>query len=1194
MSSHSFLKSKLAGLALYLLAGPLLLNAQSTSGSMTGTVLDKNGAAIINAKVGLTDQRKQLTLTATTDQEGRFAYTQLQPGEYTVKVEAGGFRRLELKNVVLNANDKLSVGALILEIGTVEQIVEVVSEGQQLKTESGERSDALIGEQLQNIAVNSRSYLSLAAVTPGVVFTGNLQTAGHAGLSEISANGARFNQNQLTLNGIGNVDTGNNGDQLATISLDSVQEYKILTGNYQAEYGRSAGAQINVVTKSGTREFHGSGYLFHRHEGLNANNWKNNRDGLDRNLYRFNDAGYTIGGPVKLPKKIFGPLGLMEDQLFFFWSQEYQRQLRPQGRRDVTVPTGLERMGDFSQSVDKDGNLFNTIKDPLSTLPCTRIDTRGCFADGGVLGRIPQGRLSGPGLAILNLFPLPNAQSSANKGFNFRTQTPDSYPRREDLLRIDANLTANWKVFGHVLNNSDSVTSDYGSFVLGSNTPFGTPITDSRPGRSYAVGVTMVLSPTLTNEFTWGTGHNQINIDPVNDGLTRAANGLSNLPVLFTNAIQNDFIPRFQFNGTRISNEPVFGTNNAPFFNYNSTIDFIDHASKVWRQHVFKAGVYLQRSRKDQTSFANANGQFNFGDSSSNPFDTGFGFANAAVGVFTSFNQASQYATGRYRYTNLEFYLQDTWKATRRLTLDYGMRFYWIQPQFDSSLQTATFLPERFDPSQRVRLYRPALDAGGNRIARDPVTGEMHPAADIGKIVPNSGNLFNGIAQAGKDVNKYLMENRGLQYGPRIGVAFDVTGKQNLVVRGGAGIYYDRFQGNETFDMLTNPPTTLAPTLVNGRIDDINPSNVVFAPFDLNAFSFEGKIPTVYSFSLGVQAKLPADLLLDVAYVGSLSRHLLQRLNLNAVPYGATFMAENQDPTKAAANPNAPLGSNAFDSVFLRPSQGYGNITLHQMGGTSNYNSLQVGLNRRFARGLFFGLSYTWSKALTTVTNDGDFIRIDDQTRLANYGPAGFDRRHNFTVNYIYDLPSLSRRLGRDHAAARMILDGWQISGITRFQSGAPYGVGYSIPNFGNPNITGSYTEPGRVRLIGDPSQGASDNPYQRLNPAAFAAPGVGSLGLGAPVNYLVGPGVNTWDLSFQKTFAFNEKMRLQLRADAFNVFNHTQFSGINSTLNFRSSTDLTPANLPNSDGSVNKDGFGTVSGARDPRIMQLVVRFQF
>ncbi|MBO0860430.1 MAG: TonB-dependent receptor [Chloracidobacterium sp.] len=1182
--------SKFLFIILCLLATPLSLSAQSTSGSIAGVVQDKNGAAISGAGVVVTDQSRQASFTTKTDGEGRFAFAQLQPGRYNIKVESSGFRKLELKNVVLNANDKLSVGDLTLEVGTVEQVVEVVSEGQQLKTESGERSDALVGEQLQNVAVNSRTYLALAAVTPGVIVTGNFQTAGHSGLGSISANGARFNQNQLTLNGVGNVDTGNNGDQLATVSLDSVQEYKILTSNYQAEYGRSAGAQINVVTKSGGKEFHGSGYLFHRHEGLNANNWKNNRDGLQRNLYRFNDAGYTIGGPVKIPK--------LGDKLFFFWSQEFQRQLRPQGRRDVTVPTALERKGDFSQSVDKNGNKV-FIKDPQKSGACNATDQTGCFGN----NIIPQDRLYAPGLAILNIFPMPNAPG--NKGFNFTSQTPDSYPRREDMLRIDANLTNNWKLFGHFLNNYDSVTSDYGSFVLGSNTPFGTPITDTRPGRSYAVGVTTIISPTTTNEFTWGYSHNQINIDAVNDGLTRAKTGLTNLPVLFTNAIQDDYIPRFQFNGTRIANEPTFGTNNAPFFNYNTTLDWIDNFSKVWNQHLFKLGVYIQRSRKDQTSFANSSGQFNFGDGGGNPLDTGFGFANAALGVFNSFNQASQYATGKYRYTNLEFYLQDTWKVTRRLTLDYGMRFYWIQPQYDASLQTATFLPDQFDASKAVRLYRPASDSSGKKIAIDPVTGATSDQSNIGKIVPGSGNLFNGIEQAGKDVSKYLMENRGLQYGPRLGLAFDVTGDQKLVVRAGAGVFYDRFQGNETFDMLTNPPTTLAPTLVNGRIQDIKPISVdnsnlnslTFAPFGLNAFSFEGKLPTVYNFSLGVQSKLPYELLLDVAYVGSLSRHLLQRLNVNPIAYGATFLPQNQDPTKVSQTPNATLGSNAFDADFLRQYQGLGSITVHQMGGTSNYNSLQVGLNRRFAKGLFFGLAYTWSKALATVTNDGDFIRIDGNTRLANYGPAGFDRRHNVSINYIYDLPNIAMRFGgANNKLTRAIFGGWQLSGITRFQSGNPYGVGFSIPNISNQNITGSYTEGARVKLISDPLQGTSDDPYHRLNPAAFTAPAVGSIGLDAPVNYLVTPGVNNWDMSLQKSFSIKEGVRVQLRADAFNVFNHTQFSGINSTINFSSLTNPTPTNLPfNADGALrDKNGFGAVSGARDPRIMQLVVRVQF
>ncbi len=1178
---------KIIRIVLFLLAVSPLLRSQTTTGSISGIVHDAQDAVIANASVTVTEQDRKTVAKMGTDVEGRFVFPQMAPGRYAITVEAPGFKKLE-RNVVLHANDKLSAGIFTLEIGAVEQTVEVTAEIVALKTESSERSEAVTANQLQGIAVNSRSYLQLAGIVPGVVFTGNLTTGGHAGLANISANGARFDQNQLTLNGIGNVDTGNNGDQLATISLDAVQEFKMLTANYQAEYGRSSGAQINVVTKNGSSDFHGSGYLFHRHEGLNANNWKNNRDGLARQKFRFNDPGYTIGGPVYIPGKI----NKNKDKLFFFWSQEFQRQLRPQGRRDVTMPTALEREGDFSQSVDRNGNLFNTIRDPLSGQPCTSSNRAGCFADGGVLGRIPKSRLYGPGVALLKALPLPN--NPGNRGFNFSSQISDSYPRREDLIRIDANISSKWRVFGHYLNNFDSVTSAYGSFVLGFNFPL-VPITDTRPGRSMVLSAVTVINPTTTNEVTWGFGHNQINIDPVNDGLKKSKLGLSDIPLLYPGAVQNDFIPRFGYNGSRITNSPTIGTNNAPFFNYNTTIDWIDNFSKIWNQHVFKAGVYIQRSRKDQTSFAASSGDFNFGDSSTNPLDTGFGIANAAVGVFSSFNQASVYATGMYRYTNVEWYMQDQWRLTRRLTLDYGMRFYWLQPQYDAALQTSTFLSERYDRSKSVRLFRPAFDANGVKIAVDPVTGQTRPVTDIGKIVSNSGNPINGIAKAGTDFSRYLMQNRGVHYSPRFGFAYDVTGEQKIVVRGGGAILYDRFQGNEVFDMLTNPPTTVAPTLVNGLISGINPKDVLLAPVGLNAFSPDGKVPTVYSYSFGIQTRLPHAFVLDTSYVGSQSRHQLQRLNINAIAYGATFRSENQDPTKVRANANAVLGSNAFDADFLRPFPGYGNITVHQMGGTANYNSLQVGLNRRLGSSLFVTVAYTWSKALGTTGDRGGFHRIDNLTRFANYGPIGLDRRHNLGINYTYTLPMFSRHIG-DYWLVHNALDGWQVSGFTRFQSGGPYGVGFSIPGIGSPQLTGSYTEGARVKLIGNPLTGTSDDPYRRLNPAAFTTPPVGTIGLDAPTNYLTGPGFNNWDISLQKEFVSRERFRLQLRADAFNAFNHTQFSGINSGINFTSLTNSAVTNLPfTADGSLrDKNGFGTVSGARDPRIMQLMVRVQF
>jgi hypothetical protein len=620
----------------------------------------------------------------------------------------------------------------------------------------------------------------------------------------------------------------------------------------------------------------------------------------------------------------------------------------------------------------------------------------------------------------------------------------------------------------------------------------------------------------------------------------------------------------------------------------------IDNFTKSFSTHTVKAGFYFQYSQKDQTSFANANGDINFGDNTANPFDTGYGYANAALGIFNTYNQASQYATGKYRYQNIEWYVQDNWKPSSRMTLDYGLRFYYIQPQYDKAMQTATFLPELWDPSKAPRLFQPAL-VNGVRSGVDPVTGQVVAASFIGRIVPNSGDLLNGIRQAGQGVNKYLMENKGVLYAPRFGFTYDLTGRQSMIVRGGGGVFYDRFQGNETFDMITNPPTTFAPTIQFGRFQELGTaSSALLSPFGLNAFLFEGDIPTVYNYNVGIQTKLPASFVLDVSYVGSQSRHLLQRVNLNAIPYGAAFSPANQDPTVSSSLP----GGASLPADFLRPYRGFGNINLHEMTGEANYNALQTTLDRRFHRGLLFSVSYTLSKALgTTGGGDGDFHRIDGRDREANYGPLNVDRRHNFVANFVYEVPSLASRFG-NNGVARNVFEGWQISGIYRIQSGAPYTPGFSISGIGNQNLTGSFTEGSRIRLVGEPGSGNSGNPYVQFDTSAFAAPQTGSLGLESGRNFLTGPGVNNLDVSVQKSFQLRGRTRFELRADAFNALNHTQFSGVNATANFANLTATTPSNLPyDANGNfiiANRNGFGTVSGARDPRIIQLAARIRF
>ncbi len=959
------------------------------------------------------------------------------------------------------------------------------------------------------------------------------------------------------------MDTGANNSQNASISLDSVEEFRILTNSYQAQYGHSAGAQILVLTKSGTPQYHGSGYWFHRNDSLNANTWTNgltrgklfppgtnNPDGTGlKPKFRLNDIGWTFGGPVQIPKVLTG----LKDKMFFFVSQEYQEQLAPTGNHFVTVPTLAERNGDFSQRLDKNGNLIGQLKVPLGAPVGCAVTANNVFS--------PQ-CITPNGQAILNLFPLPtNNTGSLSSNYNSSISNPS--PRREDLVRLDYNISDKWKAFARYINNYDQQVNNYGFFTLQSTLP--RPVLISSPGNALTLGLTTFLNPTTSNELTLGWTIGRISITPDTPDLTRAKNGLTGVPLLFPGSVQSDVLPLFEFDvaNSKIANSKTLGaSNNAAgvFRNGNTTIQVNDNFSKSWGQHLSKVGIFFERSRKDQTNFGPIDGRYDFSNDPTNPLDTGFGFANALLGVYRTFTQASAYLDGKYRYTNVEWYLQDNWKITRKLTLDYGIRFYWMPQQFDAGLQTSNFLPSSYDPTVTPRLYQP--------------------------INKTSLKCTNPSIPASATTCAF-------EFAPRFGFAYDVTGQSNLVIRGGGGIFYDRSQGNIIFDELTNPPSIFTPTINNGFMSQITPltnvNNTPIGPPGISSLLTSAKIPAVYAFNFGVQAKLPYSLVLDTAYVGTTSSHLVEKINLNAVPYGAAFLPQNQDPTKPS-NPPIP-GNSSLPADFLRPYTGYGTITQYRNAGSSNFHSLQVSLNRRYAKGLFLGVAYTYGKSLGITTNDTDFIRIDNLNRRQNYGPLGFDRRHTVAIQYIYEIPGLFGKSSWLHS----MLDGWQLSGVTRLQSGAPYEVSFSS-DYQNQNITGSQTEGPRIQLVGDPFSGINGDAFHRINPLAFAPPPVGNIGLGEGRNPFIGPGINNTDLSVQKTFAVSERFSIQFRLDAFNAFNHPQFTGINSNIQYKSFTGgngLT--NIGNlADPVNNQNGFGSVSGARDPRILQTMIRIVF
>jgi Carboxypeptidase regulatory-like domain/TonB-dependent Receptor Plug Domain len=1264
-------KRSITALALVLFAATTGLG-QSTSGSITGTVKDSAGAPVPDANVLVTIPATNLKRKVTSNSAGVFIATQLPPGNYTIAVEKAGFKKFEKTNIILNAIDLINAGDFTLDVGAVTDTVTVSAEAAriEIQSETGERSGLVTGTQLKELALNGRNYHDFLKTLPGVI-TGNVnagQIASSTGsLGNFNVNGTRNNQKELTVDGSSDLDTGNNVDTHAAINPDAIAEFKVLTSNFQAEYGRAGGAFIAVVTKSGTREFHGGGRFFHRHEGLNANNYFRNAQGRDargveiqpRNLYRYNSAGYEIGGPVLIPGLGFNK---SKEKLFFYWNQEFYEQLAPEGARNIRVPTVAERQGDFSQTTDGNGNRI-FIKDPLINGACSAGDQTACFRDPSRatpnnltgLNIIPLNRFYSSGQAILNVYPQPNV--SGRSDFNYTSSISTQYPRREDILRVDWNITERTHLAARYTNNKETRFLAYGSFASGLNFPL-SPISFPRPGRNGALTLTHTFSPTLTNEFIFGPSSNFIDLRPADDKALAKTYNL-NIPKLFP-GVGFGYVPNLRFGGINNQSFPTIDFNGLPFINQNHTFNFIDNVSKVVGSHALKTGFYAQRNRKDQTVFARTDGDINFNNDPNNPLNTGHPYANALLGIYNSYVQASNFPKGLYRYWNIEGYVQDNWKATRRLTLDYGLRIAYYEPQYDIRVQTGVFNSTQYDRAKTIRLYTPvcinnvspcrdsatlanlrAVDPALMVPGFKPTMSNTLPQNFIGALVLGTGDLANGIGRASQGYPRGGYDARGPQWGPRLGFGYDVFGDGKTVVRGGFGISYDRVQGNVAFDQIANPPTVLQPQLLFGQLSDLTPGQTgLIGPSSVIGYAKDGKLPTIYSMSLSIQRDVGFNTVVDVAYVGTLSRHLFQQRNLNAIPFGYLFTKAAQDPTRFPdtngdgvgdvpdSDPSIPQvyknaglkfdGSKALPDNLIKPYPGLGTISFRENTGTSNFNSLQVSVNRRFSRGFTFSVAYTLSKALGTNVGDFDFVNPYN-VRLYDYRLLGFDRTHSFVATYVYDLPKLGSRWG-DNWFTRGLLNGWQISGITSLISGNPFepGVGLTGSN-ANQRITGSWTEPPRYRLKGDPTKGPNG---LLINPDAFIIPEIGSLGQGER-SYIRNPGINNTDLSVFKKFNIGdaEKNRyIQLRFEMFNVFNHTQFSGINAGTNiavpikdaggnitgyttgngvFANYTQAVISNnLRNGpvEGSKSPLGafFGEYNGARDPRIIQLGVKIYF
>ena len=1159
-----------------LLLTSTFLCAQQSTGSLTGIIEDSQGAIIPGAMITLiNEQQGSVARTAITNEDGSFVFTPLQPATYTLVVDMPGFKKYQRQGITLYAQDRIGLPPIRLEIGAVVDTVTVEASPVTLQTVSAERSGVLTGNQIVDLASSTRVFTDLLKTIPGFNSDTN------------NANGLRTDQNALAVDGVSSMDTGNNGTGLLRLNPDLISEFKVLTDGQQAEFGRAAGSNITIVTKSGTNEFHGSAYLFLRNEWMNANSWINNYNGLARARNRNRTEGFTLGGPVYIP----GKFNTRKDKLFFFTNFEFQRPRPFDNLVSLTVPTADERRGDFSKTQENGRPVI--IKDPLTGQPFP----------GNV---IPPSRWNKYGQELLNFYPVPNLLG-ANNTYNYQYQFEPTDNINDRTFRVDYNISDKWRFYARLIQNS---RDRFQSGGLNTNNQIGVSPFHAQTGAITGSGnLTTIITPTLTNEFTYGNTRNWLPNDVPENSRYRKANAGITLPLLFPSADSLGLIPNMTWD---VPNPPNIFLAGLPYDNENPSVNWTDNIAKVFPRHTIKAGFFIDISKKRQTATEVNNGRLDFSRDSSNPGDAGWSFANALLGNYKTFDQANQYLKGYYHYRTYEWYVQDNWKVRRNLTLDYGIRFSLLQPWFDDKDQISSIRLDKFDPSQQVVLYQPTL-VNNVRLALNPLTNQTAAAALIGAIVPGKGNQYNGIVQPRKDgVPRGLVDGNGVLLGPRFGMAWTPWGADSkTVIRAGGGVFFERIQGNMIFNQIIFPPELLTPRIFYGTLDTIASSSGALFPLTAGGLSPEGKVPTVYNYNLSVQRSLPMGILLDVGYVGTLSRHVLARTPFNEAPFGSAWLPKNQDPTKPV-NLN---GDNALSVDFLRPYTGYigtgasvaqsglgSGGFIASFGGTANYNGLQVSANRRMGKAVSFGVSYTWSKTLGTDTNY-DFLGNPLNHRKADYGLLTFDRTQNLVTNFVYDLPSGAiRRSFLDNAVGRAVLSGWEVSGITSMSSGAPLTPTYSVQGVGaatlNRRITGSEGWAPRVVLTCNPNISRGDRTlYAYFDTSCFAPAAMGSTGMDSDIRPLRGPGLNNWDLSVFKKFGLGGERRfLQLRLEMFNAFNHTQWNQINSAAQFDVNGKL--INLPSAlGGGGGRFGFGalggpTGSGVRAPRTIQIAAKF--
>ncbi|HEU4796765.1 MAG TPA: carboxypeptidase regulatory-like domain-containing protein [Pyrinomonadaceae bacterium] len=1109
--------------------------AQTVTGRISGTVQDSVGASVPNATVRIINSATNAERVVTSDENGIYTVTNLPVGTYTIEAEQKGYKKALVSGQNVTADARLTLD-LRLEAGEVSETVEIVAAGgETVNTTSGEVSRIIDRQQVQNLALNGRNYIQLISLVPGVALLNDdqLELTTSLATNNQSINGNRGQTNNVTVDGGFNLQSGSNASQINNVGLDYIQEVKIQTSNFSAEYGRNSGAQVSLVTRSGGNDFHGSAFEYLRNDKLDARSFF----APVRPALRFNNFGYSFGGPI------------FKDKLFFFGGQEWKYIRRLSGAQRRTVPTLAELNGDFSFRLRGADGIVGTnddglLRDPNSNLPCTTANRSGCFGGNNVALRniIPTNRITTDGRAIANVYresiALATAYINSPVANNVTFQQPNPLDYREDLLRIDYKINSQHSLYGRYIHDKNVLLDPFGTFI---NTQLPTiPSNRMRPGTSIQLSHTWMISPTFINEAKVTGAWVGQRIPPAGDLWQRETFGFQFQQLFsgggrFENSIPDTTITGFAsfFGAARSLVSPTTDINTS------------DTVTWVRGNHTLKTGVSISRNRIDQNARTVYAGQVDF-STGGNTRTSNNTFADALLGNFRTYSEQALDPVGFFRFTQTEAFVADSWKVNRKLSLELGVRYQFGQPFYTQANNIANFDPSLYDPAQAVTIL-----ANGN--------------IDTSK----GGNRFNGLVRAGNGVPPEELARvpggdsaavravpvgapRGLYEGhhyfmPRVGFAYSPFDDNKTSIRGGFGMYYDRVEGNLIFPSLSNPPYATSAQFQNANLANITGGSTTAAPFaQINAINPDLDTPYTMSYSLSLQRELPYGIFAEAAYVANLGRHLIRQPDIN-------------QPTFEQLRANIPPGPNVNVNA-LRPFKGYTAIRMRLSDSTSNYHGMQLYAAKRKGD-LLMTTSYTWSKVLTDASGFNDNPE-DPFNRKFNYGPATFDRRHVFALTYTYTLKMFSRAQG----FTRALLHGYEISGITRLQTG-PYLTATATGNAALGNRRADCVSPDALFAEGE----RGPNSWARR--AAFAAAPDSRRGT-CGVGTILGPGAHTWDFSLRRRFSLTEQFKLQFQADIFNAFNRTNFRDLE-------------ANLSNA-------AFGTISTSGPPRNIQVGLKLTF